>query len=168
MLCYLEHPSPLGILLLASTEQGLCGLYFSDHKYFKGKDGWRNEPEHRHLTRAARQLDEYFAGQRTTFELQLHMIGTDFQRAVWQGLLAIPYGETVSYGMQAQRIGHPNAVRAVGAANGRNPISIIVPCHRVIGASGKLSGYAGGLEHKHYLLAFEKRTLGQQLLPLFQ
>ena len=103
------------------------------------------------IAEATRQLDEYFAGERTTFDVPLDPEGTDFQQAVWQVLRAIPYGETISYGEQARRLGDPRKARAVGAANGRNPISIIVPCHRVIGASGDLTGYAGGLDVKRSL-----------------
>jgi len=113
-----------------------------------------------------RQLDEYFAGQRTRFEIALDLAGTPFQRAVWQALCAIPYGITISYGALAQRVGNAKAVRAVGLANGRNPVAIVVPCHRVIGASGALTGYGGGLDNKHRLLALEmaREPLGH-LLP---
>lgn len=107
------------------------------------------------LLETKRQLHEYFAGSRHRFELELDFTGTDFQKSVWQALLTIPFGETRSYSQIAQQIGNPKAVRAVGAANGRNPISIIAPCHRVIGASGGLTGFAGGLEAKQYLLALE-------------
>ena len=109
------------------------------------------------LTRAARQLAEYFAGTRRTFDLPLAFTarGTPFQQKVWRALLTIPFGETRSYGEIAAQIGSPRAVRAVGAANGRNPISIVAPCHRVVGANGKLTGFAGGLENKAYLLALE-------------
>ncbi len=107
------------------------------------------------LVRAEEQLGEYFAGSRTTFDLQLDFIGSEFQNKVWQALLSIPYGATCTYSEIAIRIGRPTAARAVGAANGRNPLSIIAPCHRVIGSSGKLTGYAGGLEAKAKLLALE-------------
>ena len=107
------------------------------------------------LLAAEQQLKEYFAGTRHQFELELDFTGTEFQKQVWQALLTIPFGETRSYSQIAQQIGNPKAVRAVGAANGRNPISIIAPCHRVIGASGGLTGFAGGLEAKQYLLALE-------------
>jgi methylated-DNA-[protein]-cysteine S-methyltransferase len=105
----------------------------------------------------ASQLDAYFAGELMTFDLEMDMIGTSFQRAVWTQLSAIPYGETISYGELAGRVGNPNASRAVGLANGRNPIAIIVPCHRVIGADGSLTGYGGGLERKTWLLDLETR-----------
>jgi methylated-DNA-[protein]-cysteine S-methyltransferase len=153
---YTDHPSPIGNLLLAANDaQALCGLYFEEHKYFKGSQGWQHSPDHPVLLEAARQLDEYFAGQRTGFELPLEMSGTPFQQAVWRELMTIPFGRTGNYAHHARRIGKPDAVRAVGTAIGRNPLSIIVPCHRVIAASGGLAGYAGGLERKRYLLALE-------------
>jgi methylated-DNA-[protein]-cysteine S-methyltransferase len=153
---YTEHESPLGKILLAATDQGLCGLYFEEHKYFKGSAGWRRDDSHPHLRDAATQLDEYFKGRRTAFDVALDMPGTDFQRAVWKELLALPFGDTTTYRTIAQRIANPKAIRAAGSAIGRNPVSIIVPCHRVVGGSGSLSGYAGGLERKRYLLALEQ------------
>lgn len=108
------------------------------------------------LERAAEQLGEYFAGQRTTFDLPLEPDGTAFERSVWEELTRIPYGQTISYGQLAHRLGNPKAVRAVGRANGQNPISIIIPCHRVIGASGQLVGYGGGLDRKRFLLDLEQ------------
>ena len=155
MIFYLEHDSPVGTLLLAATDRGICGIYFEEHKHFKGKHGWQHAPGHAHLLAAASQLDGYFAGQRTSFELPLDMAGTEFQRAAWQELVAIPFGQSITYSQQARRLGKPNAARAVGLANGRNPVSIIVPCHRVLGARGAITGYAGGLERKRYLLALE-------------
>jgi methylated-DNA-[protein]-cysteine S-methyltransferase len=156
MMHYIEHASPLGPLVLAASERGLCGVYFAAQKHFKGIQDWRHAPDHATLREAARQLDEYFAQRRTRFDLPLDMdCGTEFQRSVWQELTAIPFGHSASYAALAQRIGKPRAVRAVGAANGRNPLSIVVPCHRVIGASGALTGYAGGLERKAYLLTLE-------------
>ncbi len=116
------------------------------------------EKDHPILAETKRQLDEYFSGQRTRFDLPLSFRGTTFQKAAWNALLKIPYGETRSYAEQAQAIENPKAVRAVGRANGQNPISIIAPCHRVIGKSGKLTGYASGLNNKEYLLELEKRT----------
>ena len=112
-------------------------------------------PDNPVLLKTARQLEEYFAGTRNCFELELDFVGTDFQKQVWAALLTIPFGETRTYSQIAQQIGKPSAVRAVGAANGRNPISIVAPCHRVIGASGKLTGFAGGLEAKERLLRLE-------------
>jgi methylated-DNA-[protein]-cysteine S-methyltransferase len=107
-----------------------------------------------------RQLDEYFAGARTEFDVPMTLVGTPFQRTVWAALREIPYGETVSYGQLAERIGRRTAVRAVGLANGRNPIGVIVPCHRVVGATGDLTGYGGGLERKRHLLDFERAVGG--------
>lgn len=152
---YLEHESPLGPLLLAATEHGLSGLYFEQHRHFKGTDGWQRAADQLHLRRAARQLDEYFGGQRTEFELELDLHGTPFQRAVWQQLMTLPFGHTTTYARHAQAMGNPKALRAVGAAIGRNPVSIIVPCHRVIGTNGAPTGYAGGIERKCRLLALE-------------
>lgn len=158
MISYIEHPSPIGILLIAATDTGVCGIYFEEHKHFKGKDGWLQIPTQaaaKHLTKAATQLDEYFAGKRTKFEVVLDLSGTEFQRGVWTALNAIPFGQSVSYAQHAQGLGNPKALRAVGSAIGKNPVSIIVPCHRVLGSSGAVTGYAGGLERKRFLLALE-------------
>jgi methylated-DNA-[protein]-cysteine S-methyltransferase len=119
----------------------------------KRDPAWRRDPAP--LVDAAEQLEQYFAGERTEFELELAPRGTEFQQRVWRLLLEIPFGETTTYGALAQRLGDPRTVRAVGLANGRNPISIVVPCHRVIGANGKLVGYGGGLDRKRALLAHE-------------
>lgn len=156
MTSYTEHPSPLGTLLLAANERGVCGVYFEQHNYFNGTQDWVRDEAHPHLQEAAAQLDEYFGGRRTGFDVPLDLAGTPFQRSVWNALRALPFGATTTYQAIAQGIANPNAVRAAGTAIGRNPISIIVPCHRVVGASGGLSGYAGGLERKRYLLALEK------------
>lgn len=158
MTSYTEYTSPLGTLLLAATERGLCGLYFEQHRYFSGPLGWRHVPAHPQLREAARQLDEYFGGSRRSFDLSLDLAGTPFQNAVWEALQTLPFGTTASYRMMAERVGSPKAIRAAGTAIGRNPVSIIVPCHRVLGTSGELSGYAGGLDRKRALLAFENRT----------
>jgi methylated-DNA-[protein]-cysteine S-methyltransferase len=159
MIFYIEHPSPVGRLLLAATEQGLSGIYFEEHKHFKGKDGWQQASTQsaawKHLQATAQQLDEYFAGKRTEFDVVLDMSGTAFQRSVWQELSAIPFGASVSYAQHAQKLGNPKALRAVGSAIGKNPVSIVVPCHRVIGSSGAVTGYAGGVERKRFLLALE-------------
>jgi methylated-DNA-[protein]-cysteine S-methyltransferase len=154
---YTEQPSPLGTLLLAATERGLSGLYFEQHKYFAGPQTWRHDPAQPHLRTAARQLQEYFAGTRRDFEVELDLDGTPFQHAVWRQLLTLPFGATTTYREIAERIGKANAVRAAGSAIGRNPVSIIVPCHRVLGAGGDLSGYAGGIERKRRLLVHECR-----------
>lgn len=158
MISYMEHPSPIGVLLIAATDAGICGIYFEEHKHFKGKDSWLEKPTQaaiQHLKKAATQLDEYFAGQRTEFDVALDMTGTEFQRGVWTALTEIPFGRSVSYAQHAQGLGNPKALRAVGSAIGKNPVSIIVPCHRVIGSSGAVTGYAGGVERKRFLLALE-------------
>lgn len=163
MIFYLEQESPVGSLLIAATNAGICGIYFEEHKHFKGKDGWMQSqagsPAASHLALAAAQLDEYFAGKRTEFDVPLDLSGTVFQRDVWQALVDIPFGCHISYAQHAQKLGKPKALRAVGAAIGRNPVSIIVPCHRVLGSSGAVTGYAGGLERKRFLLALEGISL---------
>jgi methylated-DNA-[protein]-cysteine S-methyltransferase len=148
--------SPIGPLLLTSDGAALTGVYMTDHEHGPviGKD-WVEDGTRAPLSEAARQLAAYFAGDRTEFDLPLAPAGTEFQKRVWDELTRIPYGLTVSYGEIAERIGNPKGVRAVGLANGRNPISIVVPCHRVIGANGKLVGYGGGLPRKEWLLAHE-------------
>jgi methylated-DNA-[protein]-cysteine S-methyltransferase len=153
--CWIE--SPLGRMLLMSDGSALTGLHFEREKYFPplGKD-WTEAPAAPVLARAARQVREYFAGARTRFDLPLAPSGTPFQQRVWRELLRIPCGTTVTYGDIARGIGAPNSVRAVGAAIGRNRISIVVPCHRVVGSDGTLTGYAGGLERKRALLAHER------------
>ena len=153
---YKRMPSPVGKLTLVATDDGLAAIL------------WENDPPrrvrlnldaeeggHPVLVEAERQLEEYFAGRRKQFALKLDLSGTAFQRQVWNALLTIPFGETRSYGQIAKQIGNPSAVRAVGAANGRNPISIVAPCHRVVGSAGALTGFAGGLAVKARLLAFE-------------
>jgi methylated-DNA-[protein]-cysteine S-methyltransferase len=151
---YLE--SPIGRLMLTSNGTALTGLFMEpSRKAPQPADGWVEDLSVAPLAATVLQLREYFAGGRREFELPLHFEGTTFQRRVWQELTEIPYGETWSYGQLARRIGNPSASRAVGLANGRNPISILVPCHRVIGADGSLTGYGGGLERKRWLLAHE-------------
>jgi methylated-DNA-[protein]-cysteine S-methyltransferase len=158
---YTRYDSPLDSLLLVANDEALTGIYFADGRSQAGVGGdWKEQPTHPVLQAAKRQLGEYFAGRRKTFDLPLAPSGTPFQHRVWQALLTIPYGETQSYADIARRIGNPKAVRAVGAANGANPISIVVPCHRVIGADGSLTGYGGGLPRKRKLLALEQ-TVGQ-------
>jgi methylated-DNA-[protein]-cysteine S-methyltransferase len=149
--------SPIGELLLLGESDRLCGLYMQhgDRPVVVSPE-WRSSEVH--FIDVRRQLDEYFAGARHTFDLDLKLHGTSFQRSVWSALVEIPYGETVSYGELARHLGNPAAVRAVGLANGRNPISVIVPCHRVIGADGSLTGYGGGLENKRHLLELESRA----------
>ena len=136
-------PTPVGELLLTSNGDALTAVYFEDPKYGPtSTDGWIRDDAV--LADARRQLEEYFRGERTDFDLALAPAGTDFQRSVWRALSHIPFATTTSYGAIASTIGKPSASRAVGAANGRNPISIIVPCHRVIGSGGDLTGYGGG------------------------
>jgi len=148
--------TPVGELKLVASDRGLVGILWENDDPRRT----RFLPQTRHddlpvFLATEQQLAEYFAGKRRCFELPLDFVGTDFQKKVWQALVAIPFGETRSYSQIAREIGHPLAVRAVGAANGRNPLSIIAPCHRVIGANGKLTGFAGGLEIKAFLLALE-------------
>lgn len=151
-----RYASPLGPMIVAATAHGLAGLWFEGQKHLPDTHTWPQQPGHPVLRQAVAQLAEYFAGQRTRFDLQLDLQGgTAFQRAVWTALLGIPAGQTVSYGAISQRIGKPAAVRAVGAAVGRNPVSVVVPCHRVLGGDGALTGYAGGLERKTALLRLE-------------
>ena len=149
-------PSPVGNLLLAGDQNGLKQIHFQDGPHPKDPDPTWVE-NRRFFTEVIKQLNTYFKGRSTTFTLLLAPEGTPFQHKVWNALRRIPYGQTVSYGDIARRIDNPNASRAVGAANGQNPISIIVPCHRVIGQSGDLVGYGGGLPIKRALLALERR-----------
>ncbi|WP_427913215.1 methylated-DNA--[protein]-cysteine S-methyltransferase [Ramlibacter sp. MMS24-I3-19] len=151
-----RHISALGPVLLAATSQGLAGLWFEGQRHHPDTAGWPLDASHPVLVAAAAQLDEYLAGQRTTFDLPLDLQhGTVFQQSVWRALLAIPHGASTSYAELGQRIGAPGAARAVGAAVGRNPLSVVVPCHRVLGAGGALTGYAGGLDRKTALLRLE-------------
>jgi methylated-DNA-[protein]-cysteine S-methyltransferase len=148
--------SPLGGITLAATDAGLAGAWFDRQRHWPDTSSWQPDPEHPVLREAAAQLGDYFDGKRQHFDLPLDLThGTGFQQAVWQALLAIPAGRTTSYGALSAGIGKPAAVRAVGAAVGRNPISVIVPCHRVLGTNGSLTGYAGGLERKSALLELE-------------
>jgi methylated-DNA-[protein]-cysteine S-methyltransferase len=156
MYAFKTMPSPVGELTLVASGQGLAAILWEDDDPRRVKLQPRVEDaEHPVLVEAARQLGEYFAGERLAFDLPLDFHGTDFQKAVWAQLLAIPFGETRSYAEVARAIGRPTAFRAVGAANGRNPISIVAPCHRVIGTNGTLTGFAGGLEGKALLLELE-------------
>jgi methylated-DNA-[protein]-cysteine S-methyltransferase len=148
--------SPVGPLTLVAVDGTLAGLYMQQQRHRPAPETF-GEPDATPFDAALDQLREYFAGQRTRFDLPMALHGTAFQQRVWAALQDIPYGETVSYGQLADRIGQPTASRAVGLANGRNPIGIIVPCHRVVGATGSLTGYGGGLERKQHLLDFERR-----------
>jgi len=150
--------TPIGPLHLTASEKGLCGIHWKKQtsQVVASLDG--GDAETRLLAQTVEELQEYFAGQRTSFTVPLDLHGTDFQKKVWGELLKIPYGKTFSYTDIAQRIKNRKAVRAVGSANGRNPVSIIVPCHRVIAADGTLGGYAGGLNTKTRLLDLERKT----------
>jgi methylated-DNA-[protein]-cysteine S-methyltransferase len=152
--------SPVGPLTLLAVDDALAGLYLSEHRYPPAPELF-GEPDAGPFTEAAAQLSDYFDGRLTSFSLPLAMSGTAFQLLVWAALQAIPYGTTISYGQLAVQLGRPSAARAVGLANGRNPISIVVPCHRVVGSDGGLTGYGGGLERKEYLLALERRMAGR-------
>lgn len=151
---YRTMDSPVGLLTLAGRDGKLMHLRMVDQTYEPSREGW--EADDTAFGEAVEQLSEYFVGERTEFDLELDMMGTQFQRRVWQALQSIPYGETCSYGEIARQIGSPSAFRAVGLANGHNPIGIIVPCHRVIGANGSLTGYGGGLDRKRALLELER------------
>lgn len=150
--------SPIGPLTLVADGDALVEVRFANAPLEPGAGG-SADPDHPVLRRAAAELGEYFAGQRTGFDVPLAPRGTPFQLAAWGALRTIPYGATVSYGEQARRLGDVRKSRAVGAANGRNPIPIIVPCHRVIGSDGRLTGFGGGLESKAWLLAHEQRVV---------
>ena len=147
--------TPLGKLLLARTTKGLAGVWFDGQKHHPAPLTAMRSPDDELLRRAAEQLHAYFAGEGLGFDVPLDLQGTPFQRAVWQALLAIPSGETRSYGEIAAALGSASAVRAVGGAVGRNPVSVIVPCHRVVGSDGSLTGYAGGVDRKRALLELE-------------
>lgn len=160
MTSYATVDSPIGPLRLVADEAGLRRLEFEKDGFRPAPPEWRLDP--RALREAARQLEAYFAGRLKVFDLPLAPEGTPFQLQVWERLVEIPYGETISYGTLAGRVGNPAASRAVGLANGRNPIAIVIPCHRVIGSNGTLTGYGGGLPTKQKLLALER---GQARLP---
>jgi methylated-DNA-[protein]-cysteine S-methyltransferase len=155
MIHYRTIDSPIGPLALAGRGRVLTNLRMVHQTHEPNRTGW--VPDDRAFPEVVDQLGAYFAGKRTDFDLELVLAGSEFQRRVWQALLTIPYGETRSYGQVAEQIGASGAARAVGLANGRNPIAIIVPCHRVIGASGSLTGYGGGLDRKRSLLELERR-----------
>jgi methylated-DNA-[protein]-cysteine S-methyltransferase len=154
---YKTIPSPIGNLKLIGSDEGLAAvLWENDNPRRVRVRAEAEDSGHPVLLEAERQLTEYFDGKRKSFSLKLDPMGTKFQNDVWQALLAIPFGETRSYGELARQLGNPQASRAVGAANGKNPLSIVVPCHRVIGSTGKLTGFAGGLKAKAHLLQLEK------------
>jgi methylated-DNA-[protein]-cysteine S-methyltransferase len=164
---HVSHDSPIGPLRLAASEAGLVAVHMARQRHVPDEPAphWSalstvDAPQADILDETRRQLDDYFAGRSTRFDLPLALLGTPFQRAVWEGLRTIEYGRTISYRELAGRIGNPAAVRAVGLANGRNPVSIVVPCHRVIGADGSMTGYGGGIERKVFLLQHEARCMG--------
>jgi methylated-DNA-[protein]-cysteine S-methyltransferase len=149
-------PSPLGDMVLASDGDALSGAWFDGQRHQPGVGpGWQRRPDLPLLRRAAAELAAYFAGERIEFDLPLEPAGTPFQRDIWRAIAGVRYGETLAYRQLAARAGRPASVRAAGAATGRNPLSIIIPCHRVVGANGALTGYAGGLARKRALLALE-------------
>lgn len=151
-----RYDSPLGPIIVAATRKGLAGVWFDGQRHLPETQEWPQRNDHPVLLKAVKQLREYFDGKRTAFDLPLDLHGgTPFQQSVWQALLQIRSGETTSYGKLSKLIGKPAAVRAVGAAVGRNPVSVIVPCHRVLGGDGSLTGYAGGLDKKTALLKLE-------------
>lgn len=161
--CFSEFSSPLGKLTLVANGRGLAGVYFEHHAHFPGTARMQRDDHLPVFDLVREQLAAYFAGQRKSFSVPLDLsTGTAFQQQVWRLLAEIPYGETVSYAALAKKLENPRAVRAVGAANGRNPFSILLPCHRVIASDGRLTGYAGGLKNKAFLLKFEASN--QQLI----
>lgn len=163
---YSEIESPVGRLVVQGDGEFLTGLYLPQHKGWSGVEAeWQRASAPFQAVRE--QLTEYFAGERQEFDVPMKLAGTPFQQQVWKALTQIPFGSTISYAELSNRIGKPTATRAVGHANGRNPISIIVPCHRVIGANGKLTGYGGGIENKEWLLDWEKSVLAPNRGSLF-
>lgn len=157
------YQSPHGKMLLVASEDGLSRVYFDQQKYFPQINAeWRQDAGNVFLRQARRELAEYFDGKRKRFEIALAPEGTKFQRAVWQAIYKVGYGKTITYGELARSAGNPGSARAAGAATGRNPISIIVPCHRIVGSNGSLTGYAGGLDRKRALLALETSLTAQR------
>jgi len=156
--------APLGTLVIAASARGLAGAWFDAQKHFAGPaTAWRRDDDHPVLEEAIRQLAGYFAGTRQEFDLPCDPAGTPFQKAVWRAIATVRYGELLTYATLAARAGAPGAARAAGAATGRNPLSIIVPCHRVVGSSGALTGYAGGLDRKRSLLRIESDRVDRAL-----
>ncbi|CNF07536.1 methylated-DNA-protein-cysteine methyltransferase Ogt [Mycobacterium tuberculosis] len=152
--------SPVGPLTLVATDGALSGLYMEKQRHLPSEEtfGAPDDPDTEPFATVAAQLTAYFAGELTEFDVPLALRGTPFQQRVWTALQGIPYGETTTYGELAAELGSPTASRAVGLANGRNPVGVIVPCHRVVGSTGSLTGYGGGLDRKRYLLDFERKT----------
>ena len=152
---YDYYESPHGRMLLVASGEGLSGVYFDHQKYLPQVEGWRRDARHAPLRQAKQELSEYFGGERKRFETALAPEGTSFQRSVWKAISSVGFGDTITYAELARRAGFPGSARATGAATGRNPIGIIVPCHRIVGSNGSLTGYAGGLDRKRALLALE-------------
>ena len=151
--------SPQGRMLLVAEDDRLCGVYFEGQKHdARIEPAWRRDASHTPLVRTKRELAEYFGGERQRFAMALAPGGTAFQRSVWNAISTVGFGQTISYAELARRAGYPGSARAVGGATGRNPIGIIVPCHRIVGSNGSLTGYAGGLERKRALLALESAS----------
>lgn len=157
--------SPVGPLTLVATDGALSGVYMAEHRH-KPDESTFGTPDTAPFGAVIDQLRAYFAGELTDFDLRLAPAGTPFQRTVWTALTEIPYGETWTYGQLARHIGQPTASRAVGLANGKNPVSIVIPCHRVIGSDGSMTGYGGGLERKRFLLGLEQGRSDAALFPL--
>jgi len=155
--CYTIVPSPVDNLTLVADDTALTGLHFAGHGQPSAAGrGWTRNDRHPVLREAAKQLREYFAGKRAEFTIPLRLAGTPFQEKVWRQIALIPHGETISYGELAKRAGSPRAIRAAGTSTGRNPVAVIIPCHRVMGKNGDLCGFGGGLDRKRRLLAIEK------------
>ena len=155
MLAYDQFETPQGTMLATATDNGLAGVYFKGQKHFPKQREWQRDARHPVLRQAKRELAEYFAGRRKRFDVALDPQGSVFQRSIWKAISKVGFGRTLTYGELAQRAGHPGSARAAGAATGRNPLSIIVPCHRIMCADGSLTGYAGGLSRKRALLELE-------------
>ena len=156
---YDYYDSPCGRVLLVADGEALCGVYFTGQKHYVAPErGWKRDPQAAPLAETRRELDEYFSGKRRKFDVPLAAEGTPFQRAVWKAIAGVRFGETISYAELARRAGRPGSARAAGSATGRNPIGIIVPCHRIVGADGSLTGYAGGIDKKVTLLALEAKA----------
>ena len=169
MHCYDLYESPYGRILLVASGEGLSGVYFEGQKYHPQLEAaWRHDARHAPLCQAKRELAEYFSGERKRFETALAPEGTPFQCRVWRAISTVDFGATITYGELARRAKCPGSARAVGAATGRNPIGIIVPCHRIVGSNGSLTGYAGGLEKKRALLALEDARAESPTLDLLR
>ena len=159
MTIYDYYQSPFGRMLLAADEKAITSVSFAGQKYApRVARNWKRDARHAPIRQAKRELAEYFGGRRKRFTVKLAPDGTQFQRAVWKAIAQVGFGKTIAYAELARRAGHPGSARAAGAATGRNPIGIIVPCHRIVGSNGALTGYAGGLAKKRALLALEARA----------